>query len=281
MSEENKNEEVKNSESENTTKEEKVTEKEEKKVEETKPEEKTSEVKEEKVEATETKMEEAKVEEKATETKEEKKEPVKLVEAKPTVKEKKKFPWKPVGIVAGAIVLSLTSGVLGGYVGGKVMMHQLEQEVEEMFQPSTGIFGFGGNGNNSNGGSFGGFELPEEQSDTPALGITVQKTDESNLVIAGFADGSNGEEQGLQVGDIITKVDGKDVTSADDIASILEDFKIGDDITVTVTRDGKEVEAKITLIQKTNTFSFQTTPNNNGNSSNNGFPEDDGEKVQG
>ena len=42
------------------------------------------------------------------------------------------------------------------------------------------------------------------------------------------------------MGDIITHIDDKEVNSFDDIYHILEDYKVGDRVTVTYLRGGKE-----------------------------------------
>lgn len=56
----------------------------------------------------------------------------------------------------------------------------------------------------------------------------------------------NGKEL-LVGGDVITKMDQKSITSTDDLISEIGQHKIGDVITLTVLRDGKEIEVKVTL----------------------------------
>jgi len=48
-------------------------------------------------------------------------------------------------------------------------------------------------------------------------------------------------------GDIITKVDGKDVTGMDDVVSAVNDHKPGDDLTLTVWRDGQQRDVTVKL----------------------------------
>jgi S1-C subfamily serine protease len=48
-------------------------------------------------------------------------------------------------------------------------------------------------------------------------------------------------------GDIITKVDGKDIQGMDDVVSAVNNAKPGDEMTLTVIRDGKEQDIKVTL----------------------------------
>ena len=51
----------------------------------------------------------------------------------------------------------------------------------------------------------------------------------------------------LQVGDIITKVDGKAVTSVTDVTLEVRAHKVGDTIPITVNRDGEELSIDVTL----------------------------------
>ena len=51
------------------------------------------------------------------------------------------------------------------------------------------------------------------------------------------------------LGDIILKLDGKEVNSYDDIYNLLENYKIGQEVTITYLRDKKSIQTKITLTQ--------------------------------
>ncbi len=53
----------------------------------------------------------------------------------------------------------------------------------------------------------------------------------------------------LYLGDIITAVDGKAVKSYDDFYTALDDYKIGDEITLTIKRDDAERRLKLKLVQ--------------------------------
>jgi S1-C subfamily serine protease len=82
---------------------------------------------------------------------------------------------------------------------------------------------------------------------TPAiqrqLGLDVSK----GAVVAGVTPGSGAELAGLAQGDVITKIDGKDVGSADDVSAAVTDRKPGDQVDITVIRGGstRTVTAKI------------------------------------
>src|SRR5581483_3390434 len=66
------------------------------------------------------------------------------------------------------------------------------------------------------------------------LGLDVSK----GAVVAAVTPGSGADGAGLQQGDVITRIDGKDVASADDVSTAVSDHKPGDRIEITVDRGG-------------------------------------------
>ena len=50
-------------------------------------------------------------------------------------------------------------------------------------------------------------------------------------------------------GDVILKVDGKDVSSVDQVASYLDQKKVGDSVTLTILRDGQQTTVNATLAE--------------------------------
>jgi serine protease Do len=61
---------------------------------------------------------------------------------------------------------------------------------------------------------------------------------------------SPAEKAGIVAGDVIVKFDGKSVKTYDEISAIKEKHKSGDEIAVTVNRDGKEVNLKLKLAEQ-------------------------------
>ncbi|MGB4704713.1 MAG: trypsin-like peptidase domain-containing protein [Candidatus Saccharicenans sp.] len=53
----------------------------------------------------------------------------------------------------------------------------------------------------------------------------------------------------LSIQDIIVGIDGKRVRSYDDLYNILDDYKVGDRVTLTVERDGKTRKVELTLVR--------------------------------
>lgn len=69
---------------------------------------------------------------------------------------------------------------------------------------------------------------------------------EGALVVA-VSDGGPAADAGIQENDIITKIDGEQVTSADGLIIVLREHEVGDKVTLTVVRDSKEREVEVTL----------------------------------
>ncbi|MCA1842198.1 MAG: trypsin-like peptidase domain-containing protein, partial [Actinobacteria bacterium] len=66
------------------------------------------------------------------------------------------------------------------------------------------------------------------------LGLDVGK----GAVVAAVTPGSGADAAGLSQGDVITKIDGTDIGSADDVTTAVADHKPGDTIDITVERGG-------------------------------------------
>lgn len=69
---------------------------------------------------------------------------------------------------------------------------------------------------------------------------------EGALVVA-VSDGGPAADAGIQENDIITKIDGEQVASADGLIIALREHEVGDKVTLTVVRDSKEREVEVTL----------------------------------
>lgn len=92
----------------------------------------------------------------------------------------------------------------------------------------------------------------------PYIGLSVQTVTADNARIAGLAvnqgayvanvaDGGPAAQAGLQKGDVVTKVDDQDISSADGLILAIRQHEIGDKVKVTVSRDGKEQTFEVTL----------------------------------
>jgi S1-C subfamily serine protease len=70
---------------------------------------------------------------------------------------------------------------------------------------------------------------------------------EPGALIANVQPGSPAEEAGLQDGDLVTKVDDQAVTSFGDLGVVIRRHAPGDELALTVSRDGQEQEVTVTL----------------------------------
>jgi putative serine protease PepD len=79
---------------------------------------------------------------------------------------------------------------------------------------------------------------------------TANTTDDlitDGAVIREINPGSAAEKAGLEVGDVITKVDDTVITDSDSLIATVRSYRPGDTVTMTFTRDGEEQTVKVTL----------------------------------
>ena len=93
----------------------------------------------------------------------------------------------------------------------------------------------------------------------PIMGIIVTDVDQ-NVTSYGVPQGAIirvvtpdlcGAKAGLQAGDIVTKIDNTDVTSASDLTSAIGNDKPGDKVTLTIFRSGETKTVEVTLEEST------------------------------
>lgn len=94
------------------------------------------------------------------------------------------------------------------------------------------------------------------QFNRPYLGVSYKIIGKNaallNEVVQGafvveVKEGSAAEKAGVEKGDILTEVDGKKIEDKTDVARIIAGKKVGDTISITVWRDGKNIHTKATL----------------------------------
>ncbi len=93
--------------------------------------------------------------------------------------------------------------------------------------------------------------------DRPWLGVELQKlsdqlreffkVEEGGVLISEVKEDSPAEKAGLKAGDVIIEMDGEEVDSRRDVIEILEDKEIGDEVSITIVRDGKDKRKKAVL----------------------------------
>lgn len=103
----------------------------------------------------------------------------------------------------------------------------------------------------------------------PYLGISVSTVSSitaqqySNMVVGAYVrsveEGSCSEKAGLQVGDIITQVGGKDITTYEELIDAKNELRAGDEMTVTVYRENTYITLVITLDEEVPAGAADTT----------------------
>lgn len=84
-------------------------------------------------------------------------------------------------------------------------------------------------------------DAQKERGNEPDLGTN------NGIYIAEVTDGSAAEEAGLQVGDVITKFDGKAITKMSELQERIAQHRPGDKVELTYLRDKKAVTKTVTL----------------------------------
>jgi membrane-associated protease RseP (regulator of RpoE activity) len=114
-----------------------------------------------------------------------------------------------------------------------------------------------GNGNRGEGGN-----RDDDANPIPPLlrgayfGVTVESVDDDGGArITAVAEDGPAAEAGLQAGDVVTRVDGEDVTSSLDLIRAIRQHEPDDSVTVTYTRNGTSSDAEVTLSERPTTQS--------------------------
>ena len=97
----------------------------------------------------------------------------------------------------------------------------------------------------------------------PGLGLTVGAIPEKagsaydlpkGLYISQVSEGSDCEAAGIRAGDILTAVNGIPVTTTDEVSAIRDTMTVGDEMTLTVWRDGETFDAVIHLMEMSDLY---------------------------
>jgi len=105
-----------------------------------------------------------------------------------------------------------------------------------------------GNGNDDSSGDSSGDSTTAPQLRGAYLGVSVESAANSGgATITSVGDDSPAAAAGLKEGDVVTAVDGTQVTSALDLVREIRGHDINDSITITYNRNGNTADAKVTL----------------------------------
>ena len=209
-----------------------------------------------------------KTEEKKAEAKKE--EQPKVIDVQPVnaPKEKKKhhFGWDTFGKICAVAILSFACGFGGGVAAVKTVgENEKEERVQEFSSGNMPDFQMPSEGGNSDSSSGSGSDHSDSPfSSSAVIGITVQQKADANdsskseVVVVAVNDKSNADEAGIQVGDVITRIDDEAVTSVSGLSEYVSNKSVGDKVTLTYERDGKEGTAEVELVD-----SSKISDNNN------------------
>ena len=91
------------------------------------------------------------------------------------------------------------------------------------------------------------------------------------VFVYSVVEGGAGEKAGLRLGDVITKMNDKTLTSRQDLSAAMKGYRAGDTVTLTVYRGGQYIEVELTFdAQPQNTGSEEDNTQSSGNNGNGG-----------
>jgi S1-C subfamily serine protease len=159
-------------------------------------------------------------------------------------------PWKWVALILiGLMVLDLScfaGGVVGGLVG--FALGRKTARSSQFVHPDFGMPMIPEMPDYPLVPEESPFDMPmlPELGDRPRLGVTFVMQDEGAEIVA-VTPGSPAEDAGIQVGDIITKVDGQRVSRVRPLNELILQYQPGDTISLTFMRDGRTRQVEVQL----------------------------------
>lgn len=91
---------------------------------------------------------------------------------------------------------------------------------------------------------------PKRSKGTPFIGISLEVTESGEVGITSVQEGSGADKAGLKPGDVVLKVDGKDLDSLDVLRTSVQRAGVGGTITLTVKRGDATREIEVTLTKR-------------------------------
>jgi serine protease Do len=93
-------------------------------------------------------------------------------------------------------------------------------------------------------------EKPAASPGKPWLGASVKEQEDGSLVVTDLASGGPAEKAGIMKNDRIYAVDGAKVVTLDDLADKISHKKPGDEVTLSLLREGEKHKIKVKLGEK-------------------------------
>jgi hypothetical protein len=158
-------------------------------------------------------------------------------------------------------VLAVVGGLLIALVGFGIGYAVAPGDDDDSAQSSVVPSPFERNGNNGDNGSgdLPTVPLPERNLDGAFLGVvTTRSTDPDGARITQVLDGSPAADAGLEVDDVITKVDDEEIATPAQLAEEIGDEDSGEQVTITYVRDGDTRTADAELTSRRDGLEFST-----------------------
>lgn len=102
------------------------------------------------------------------------------------------------------------------------------------------------------GGSGDSTPAPKTPVGGAYLGVSVEgvSAPSGGARIVRVVPGGPAADANLEVGDVITAIDGTKVTDPSELAAAVQDLKVGDAVTITYDRDGSSTDASVRLAER-------------------------------
>lgn len=146
-----------------------------------------------------------------------------------------------------------------------------------------------------------GFAIPSDEAKTiiddlinygyvkgrPQIGIGTADVTETiaryynipmGVYVRSVEEGSTAEWAGIQVGDVIIAIQDEPVTTSDELNEIKSQYKAGDEITLTLTRDGKDITVTLVLQEANADNNTNSNQSDNSDSSSSDSSSDESTK---
>ena len=137
--------------------------------------------------------------------------------------------------IAFAVPINLVGSLLPDLKAGKV----IDEKNIATSRPRLGVQTF----------SYDMSQIPPDfrrQFNLPANGIMLSGVEAGSPAAKAGLRASTREVDNIAVnGDVITKINGRDVTNTEDLRRVVFNAKVGDEVSLTIVRGGKELEIKV------------------------------------
>ena len=136
--------------------------------------------------------------------------------------------------------------------------------------------------------SIGGQLIKSGTAEHAYLGVTLSDstatadgTKRQGAKVESVLDSSPASVAGLQVGDVITGIDGSSVSGAESLTAFVRAYASGDKVKLTLVRDGKSLDVDVTLATREDDTSTSGSGSSSGSGSDDGSGSGDGSSQDG